>query len=706
MKKFSIAAIAFLIMVSMILSLFSCSKKDDDNETDSGSVKTEISDDNDVDEIETDDTVHNYVFESSEGGSYTYRCSDCDETATVSISCSSGSVDCASVDGNTITFAGMTEESVYSVCGDFYGNVIINAGEYKFELEMTGFSLTSYSESPIVVTGEDKVILSAKKDTANYIYDMRAEAGEDEHTAAVYAECDINVQGKGSLYLKSSENNGIHAKDDLKLKNLFLQIECSDNALKGNDGVTIESGTYVLISSRGDGIKTTNSSLSAKGKQKGSVDISGGDILIYAACDGIDSAYDVNIGDSVELQIFTDKYSKYSEEVTYTSDSIYYVRFNYINYSYSIKYYNDESDAVWYNSSGYNLVGNYAYYPITKPDGYSYLKLYIYNSSQEQGQDGDYTACTDSLAVNDSYDTIALMNRSGSLTYGWTNYTTKTQGGPGGGPGGMGMNDGNSDKGDYSTKGIKAANSITVTGGNITVKSYDDSIHANGGETLENNETSTGNITIGGGNLTLYSNDDGIHADGNLTVSDGTVSVINSYEGLEGSTVTVSGGTVYIVSSDDGINGVKTTGESIVISGGTLYVYAGGDGLDSNSTSSYDGIVFSGGRSVIISTGNADSSIDTENGYKYEGGYVLAVGKSGGMSNEATKCSPSVSSVGKTANLSVQSGAYITVGGYVSLKMPVSMNASVIFLGDSGVKISSSSSADGNFSDYGVCWSL
>lgn len=76
------------------------------------------------------------------------------------------------------------------------------------------------------------------------------------------------------------------------------------------------------------------------------------------------------------------------------------------------------------------------------------------------------------------------------------------------------------------------------------------------------------------------------------------------------------------------------------------------------------------------------------------------------MSNEATKCSPSVSSVGKTANLSVQSGAYITVGGYVSLKMPVSMNASVIFLGDSGVKISSSSSADGNFSDYGVCRSL
>lgn len=91
------------------------------------------------------------------------------------------------------------------------------------------------------------------------------------------------------------------------------------------------------------------------------------------------------------------------------------------------------------------------------------------------------------------------MNRSGSLTYGWANYTTKTQGGPGGGPGGMGMNEGNSDKGDYSTKGIKAANSITVTGGNITVKSYDDSIHANGGETLENNETSTGNITAGGG---------------------------------------------------------------------------------------------------------------------------------------------------------------------------------------------------------------
>ncbi|MCM1533827.1 MAG: carbohydrate-binding domain-containing protein [Corallococcus sp.] len=503
----------------------------------------------------------------------------------------------------------------------------------------------------------------------------------------------------------------MHTKDDLTVKNLSLQVDCKDNALKGNDSVTIESGNVVLIARKGDGIKTTNSEVSGKGKQRGSVTVCGGDVLIYAACDGIDAAYDVIIDESisnVNLQIFTDKYSEYSEKVTAVAENVYYVRYNSTAYSYSLKFYNDETDAVWRNSSSCITVGNYRYFPVTKPSGYAYVQLFIYGSSQQQGQEENYVACTDGMTVNGNYDTIALQSRGGSLSYTWTNYTTNQWGFGPGGHGGMGggfggTNDGNKDKGDYSTKGIKADNAVTVSGGNVTISAYDDAIHANNTATLKNGSSPLGNVTVTGGNLVLRSNDDAVHADNKATISGGTVSVISSYEGIEGRSVEISGGTVSVVSSDDGINGTATSGTSITVSGGKLYVYAGGDGVDSNSTSSYNGILFSGGTSVIISTGQADSCIDSERGYKYTGGYVVGIGKSGGMSNEATNCQ-NFSTVGTSKTLSLQKDAYLTVADVVTVKMPVSMSVNVICLGKTNANISSAASVNCETDADGVYW--
>lgn len=448
----------------------------------------EITDNNEIEVTEPDTTEHDFDLISQADGTYIYKCSDCGEENTVVISYTSGTKNAYTVEGDTITFGNLTENSAYDISGTFCGNIVIDiSADYKFELQMSGFELSSHTVCPITILSGGKVTLSAKKSTENYIYDMREavdSTDENSISASVYALCDLDIQGKGSLIVKSVNNNGIHTKDDLNVKNLALQVDCKDNALKGNDSVTVEAGDLVLIARQGDGIKTTNSDISSKGNQRGTVAITGGDILIYAACDGIDAAYDVNIDETtatVNLQVFTDKYSKYSEEVTAVAESVYYVRFNSTAYKYSLKFYNDDSDAVWYSSSSSTTVGNYRYFPINKPNGYAYIQLYIYSSTQQQGQGEDYIACTEGMAVNSNYDTIALQTRGNSLTYGWTNYTTTSQGnfGPGGMGGGFGgMNDGNSDKGDYSTKGIKADNEIVISAGTIVISAYDDAIHA------------------------------------------------------------------------------------------------------------------------------------------------------------------------------------------------------------------------------------
>ena len=657
---------------------------------------------------------------------------------TMTVECTSGTPNAYTLADGVLKFSGIAADSIYTVRGNLGGYILIDVGEnYKFELILEGALIQCSSTSPVIVQSGDRVTVTAKNETENYIYDLREAVDSTApgvYSGAIHAECDLQIGGKGSLTVESKNNNGIHTKDDLTVKNLSLTVTCIDNALKGNDSVTVESGTIVLISRGGDGIKTSNSDISEKGNQRGDIKIIGGQIDIYSAADGIDASHDAIVEGNAVLNIYTDKYSDYSEEVTATSESIYYIRFNLNNYNFSIKYTNDAGESIWktakleQNAQGGGMTppseggrpgatsgrpgqpqsSNYLY-KVDKPAGYSKMQIFIYSSGQATEQDTDYALASEVMTVNDSYDMIVFESTGGSLRMSWSNYSTSSK--PGGFPGGGGMGgpggfgDGNSEKSDHSAKGIKAANEVRISGGNIFIKSYDDAIHANADTALENGQKPTGNLTVSGGKLTLYSNDDGLHADGKTTVKGGIVNITNSYEGIEGTSVLISSGDVSIVSKDDGINSTTSSGVGIEIAGGKLYIYAGGDGIDSNSRTSYQGIVFSGGKTVVISTSGGNSAIDSEQGYDYTGGYVLAIMPSGGMSSESTH-GKNFSSVGQKKNVSLSSGAYLTVGDIVTVKMPKSISAIVIFLGDTKAAINSASSSDATFDANGVAWEV
>ncbi len=639
----------------------------------------------------------------------------------IDVKCVSGTDKAYKFEGTTLTFGAIGEETVYSISGTFRGNIVIDVGDsYKFDLELHGLSLVCNSANPITVKSGDEVAIKAKKDSKNYIYDMRAaidQADETLYSGAIHSDVDLEIGGKGALTVVSENNNGIHSKDDLQVKNLTLFVACIDNALKGNDGVEIEGGDTTLIASGGDCIKTSKSDVSEKGNQRGNITITGGTHTLYAACDGIDAAYNVSVDDSATvLNIYTDKYSNYSKEVTANSSDTNYIRFTSDKYYYSIKYYNSETDYVWVNAEYHSKVSggrtNYYYYSYPKMPDYAKQQFFIYEKESQRGQEEECLVSSDYLTPNSGSDTFALTQSYNGLSYQWTNYTTKIQeGGFGGGPGGFGggpggFGDGNTDKGEYSTKGIKAANEIVINNGTVNIKSYDDAIHANNDTSLENGASPLGNVTINGGNITAYSNDDGLHADGILSIKAGTVSVTNAYEGLEGTTVDISGGYVSVNSKDDGINATTTSGTAIAISGGTVYIYCTGDGIDSNSRTADVGIVFSGGKTVVISNSGMNSAIDTENGYTYTAGSVVAIMPRGGMSNEATHCD-NFTSIGKSTQTSLTSGGYLVVGigdTTATIKMPASINGLVIVLGSNSPSIKTESSTNLTLDENGVAW--
>ncbi len=195
----------------------------------------------------------------------------------------------------TYTFSGTLAE----------GQIVVDAADEKVEIVLSGATLTCSTDAVIKVIDADKVTITAADGTYNELNDTRAartDEESEESAGAVYGKCDMVIAGTGSLVVNASYNNGIHTTKDLTVKDVTLKVTALNNAVKGNDSVTVESGEIIVIS-EDDGIVTENTDVSSKGNQRGIVTIAGGTVQIETGDDGIHAAYDVVItGGSVAIE--------------------------------------------------------------------------------------------------------------------------------------------------------------------------------------------------------------------------------------------------------------------------------------------------------------------------------------------------------------------------------------------------------------------
>lgn len=185
-----------------------------------------------------------------------------------------------------------------------------------------------------------------------------------------------------------------------------------------------------------------------------------------------------------------------------------------------------------------------------------------------------------------------------------------------------------------SFKGIKAEVAVDISGGSLTLDTYDDAVH------------SDNSVTISGGSLNINAGDDAVHGDVYLTVSGGDISANTCYEGLEAGTIEIKDGNINIKATDDGVNAVENESSteddmtnrapfgggsamegygSLIISGGNVVIDSEGDGLDSNAT-----IDISGGYTVVYgpeTSGNGP--LDYGTSCTVTNGTLIAGGSSG-----------------------------------------------------------------------------
>lgn len=207
------------------------------------------------------------------------------------------------------------------------------------------------------------------------------------------------------------------------------------------------------------------------------------------------------------------------------------------------------------------------------------------------------------------------------------------------------------DENSTSMKGLKATNSLLISGGNFNINSADDSVH------------SDVSVIINGGTFTIASGDDAIHAEDTLTVTAGKIDISESYEGLEALHIDVQGGDIKLKASDDGLNAAGGTDQSgteggrdgmfgggpggmgggrpgggghgggmsansngsIKISGGVLYINSSGDGLDANGT-----LEISGGHTTVVGPTQGDTAtLDYDKSGIITGGTFIGTGAQG-----------------------------------------------------------------------------
>ena len=491
-----------------------------------------------------------------------------------------GEFSITSTDGSTIT----QNDSVYTItqAGEYTvtgllpeGQIVVNADDNaEITIVLNGTSITCSNGSPIYIKNADNVKIKSEENTYNCIVDARAEADDNSDNsssengnAAIYAACDLKLVGKGALSVTGNYNNGIQSKDDISIKNVTIKINAVNNAIKGNDEVAIESGEIIAISRKGDGIKTSNSSLSTKGKQKGNVIISGGNIDIYAACDGLDAAYGVDVSGDGNLNIYTDTYSDYSEAVAADNSGSSTISSGSSASNPGSSISTPDSSASNPGSSASNPdssasnpgSSNQNQGSSSKSSSNATMMTYTTTANTDNQNNGSVGTPPDmnnaqnngnmgnppdmnNTQNNGNMGNPPDMNNSSSNS--GNNPDMKDNfGGRNRAANGMPGNNssGNSSKKSYSTKGIKAESEINISGAAINISSTDDGIHANSDSgVLETGEDGKGIISISGGTITISTGDDGIHADKELNITDGYINVLTSYEGLEAITQSTS----------------------------------------------------------------------------------------------------------------------------------------------------------------------
>ena len=503
--------------------------------------------------------------------------------------------DTASINGNTKNVSiddsliTISKGGVYRLSGKFSDGQIVITGNEKVKLYLDGADITSNNGPAIYCNNEKRTIITLADGTENHLADS------NNYPVSSYPE---NFD-PSALY--TEDKLTINGTGTLIIDGNYANGIVSRNDLKITDGnikVTalnngIKGKDSVAVCGGTISVNAGNDGIKSTEKddpEKGWVEINGGTISIESVRDGIQAETDLYITDGT-LNIKTTGDVDINNKNEMSPDG-----FNFGNHDNMMnheKFKNFQNDSFPEQSN-------------QKPIEAESTVLMINNTSQ-----------TDDTNTTNSSDE-----------------TTETEE-------------------NTSSKGIKACDTLQITGGNITIESTDHSVHS-GSETKISNGilqltslyskgiSSHGDMTISGDatEIVIANATEGIESKAKLQIEDGRIRILNvTDDGINTGGGNSMGGFGMNFSKNESDTSDSDNSHDLLISGGTVFISADGDGIDSNgSISITDGTIIVSGP---VSGG--DGSLDSETGITITGGNVMALSSRGMMEYPEENCMVSTS---------------------------------------------------------------
>ncbi|MCL2182811.1 MAG: carbohydrate-binding domain-containing protein, partial [Chitinispirillia bacterium] len=201
------------------------------------------------------------------------------------------------------TIVEITGGGTYLVQGTLNkGFVAVSKKDLNVTVILKDAHITSPNYAPLVCLKKSDVTVVLATNSTNSLADGGQDAADGKYgfgydpdeqpNAALLIRRNLTIKGTGKLNVTAKCNNGIGSRASLKIEGGDITVSAPNNALKGNDAVTIAGGTLNLTSGE-DGIKTEE-----RDAGLGVVSVTGGSITITAGKDGVDASTGLNISNA------------------------------------------------------------------------------------------------------------------------------------------------------------------------------------------------------------------------------------------------------------------------------------------------------------------------------------------------------------------------------------------------------------------------
>ena len=377
----------------------------------------------------------------------TYDTFDAEITLSGTTADVTGNTNAVSVSDRTVT---IQNGGTYRISGTWKDGQLRVTGSEKVKLYFDGVSITNSNGAALSCENEKRTILSLAANTENSLSDgANSNATTDGETATLFTEDKLTINGSGALTVTGNAANGIVCRDDLKITDGTISVTAANNGIKGKDSIGICGGT-ITIDAQNDGLKTTK----ADDPEQGWIAISGGTLNITAKGDGIQAETDCYI-DGGTLNVTTT-----GESAVSTSDD---------------QPFGGGGFGGGFDNGQSPFDGQTPPQGGNRPDGAAPMEK------------------PDDATGSQPAETAPAVTTTTTTTNTETTTDTNTTAAE-----------------DASSKGIKAGNALTITGGTIQANTTDHCMHSDGA------------FTCSGGTLELSSSmAKGISSHGDLAITDG-----------------------------------------------------------------------------------------------------------------------------------------------------------------------------------------